>query len=98
MSDHDQEKTQNKKSQSNLFMIIELIFGLFGIFGIGHLFCKRWVSGIIFVLFSFIFSVFIGIIKDVILHGNYPPGTFALCIRVPVVFVSVLILNKQASK
>lgn len=74
---------------------LEILIGIFGVYEIGHLISKRWVSGILLFGFSFFWLFVEGITKDVILRGKYPTGLCALAFHAPIVLVSILLLRKN---
>ena len=69
-----------------------------GIYGIGHLLTKRWTSGLLLFFFSFIWLFVEGIVKDVVLRGNFQSGLCALAFHLPVILISIKILSKPVSK
>lgn len=98
MSNKGQAVQGRKKKPSTFALIVEIGLGLFGLYGIGHLLSKRWVSGILLFLFSFVWLVVEGITKDVILRGNYPTGLCALAFHSPIILISIKILMNTKSK
>jgi len=88
----DEEKPTKTKT---IALVAECVLGILGIYGIGHLIAKRWVSGILFFIFSFFWLFVEGFTKDAILMGNYPTGLCALAFHGPVVIISLLILKKN---
>jgi len=79
---------------SSIAIAIEVILGILGFYGIGHLMSKRWMAGVGFLLFSFLWLFIEGITKDIFLAGNYPAGLCALAFHLPVMLISVSILRK----
>lgn len=98
MTNSDQMSKEDKKGPKPLAFVLEIIFGIFGIYGIGHFLARKWTSGLLLFFFSFIWLVIEGIAKDVIFRGNYPPGLCALAFHAPVVFFSITILTKSQLK
>jgi hypothetical protein len=94
----NRDNQPNKNKVSSVSIIIEIVIGLFGIYGIGHLLSRRWVSGVLFLLFSFFWLVVEGVTKDVIFRGDFSSGLCALVFHVPIVIISIAILKKSKNK
>jgi hypothetical protein len=94
MSGNNQIDEVRKNRPSTLAIIIEVGLGLFGIYGVGHLFSRWWLSGILLFLFSFVWLFIEGITKDVFLRGNYPAGLCALVFHAPIIVISLIIIRK----
>lgn len=80
---------------SRAAVLVEIVLGVLGVYGLGHLLCKRWLPGIALLLFSPLWLVVEGYTKDVLLAGDYPVGTCALGFHVPIMLASVAILSRR---
>jgi hypothetical protein len=94
MNGNTQTDKMRKNRPSTLAIIIEVGLGLFGIYGVGHLISRRWLSGILLFLFSFFWLFIEGITKDVFLRGNYPAGLCALVFHTPIIVISLIVIRK----
>lgn len=78
---------------SRIAVGVEIILGLLGIYGLGHFLARRWRSGLGFLLFTPLWLFVEGVTKDVLLAGNYPVGWCALTFHMPVMYISVILLE-----